>query len=263
MPTAPGPALRSTFGEIDIYLFDQLLKGRFDARPRVLDAGCGDGRNLRYLLAQGFSCWAADRDPAAVAHVRHLAGCPGLADRHPDRFHVADVDPPALARRRPSIAVICSAVLHFADDAAHFERMVGEPWRVLARQGPLLRASGLEHRSSRRSTRSGRPSRAPARRTRIVRGGRGDAAHSLHRAASAARLADPLKTTVVQGMRAMTTWCVTTWVMSVPSRRFSAWHTRQFVRRQPPPAGTLCAPRGPSTRNQSASRQAYGAPTKW
>ena len=39
MNTAPGPALRSEFGEIDIYLFDQLLKGRFDTRPRVLDAG--------------------------------------------------------------------------------------------------------------------------------------------------------------------------------------------------------------------------------
>ena len=40
--------LRSAFGEIDIYLFDQLLRGRFDARSRVLDAGCGDGRNVHY-----------------------------------------------------------------------------------------------------------------------------------------------------------------------------------------------------------------------
>ena len=46
--------LRSEFGDIDIYLFDQLLRGRFDTRRRVLDAGCGGGRNLPYLLAHGF-----------------------------------------------------------------------------------------------------------------------------------------------------------------------------------------------------------------
>ena len=49
---APTPAssaeLRAQFGDVDIYLFDQLLRGRFDARRRILDAGCGGGRNLPY-----------------------------------------------------------------------------------------------------------------------------------------------------------------------------------------------------------------------
>jgi tellurite methyltransferase len=202
MNRAPGPALQSEFGEIDIYLFDQLLKGRFDNRPRVLDAGCGDGRNLRYLLARGFSCWAADRDPAAVAYVQQLAQTLG-GEADPDRFQVADVD--RLPWPDASFdAVVCSAVLHFADDAAHFERMVEELWRVLARQGlffaRLASNIGLETVIGP----GGRRVRLPDGSDRFVV----DEAMLLTLTARlGGRLADPLKTTVVQGMRAMTTWC--------------------------------------------------------
>src|SRR5436309_14374202 len=75
LPLLPLPSaeLRSEFGEIDIYLFDQILKGRFDRRRRVLDAGCGDGRNLIYLLRRGFTCYGIDRERGAVEHVQALA----------------------------------------------------------------------------------------------------------------------------------------------------------------------------------------------
>jgi len=77
---APSADLRAKFGEIDIYLFDQLLRGRFDRRARVLDAGCGSGRNLTYLLRRGFTCFAIDRDPSAVDDIRALAA-DHLADK--------------------------------------------------------------------------------------------------------------------------------------------------------------------------------------
>lgn len=73
MTAAPSAGLRRQFGEIDIYLFDQLLRGRFDARRRVLDAGCGDGRNLPYFLAHGFEIYGIDADPRAVAAARARA----------------------------------------------------------------------------------------------------------------------------------------------------------------------------------------------
>ena len=45
--------LRAQFGAIDVYLFDQLLRGAIRPGMRVLDAGCGSGRNLVYLLREG------------------------------------------------------------------------------------------------------------------------------------------------------------------------------------------------------------------
>src|ERR671912_1020975 len=87
----PSRELRAGFGEIDIYLFDQLLKGRFDGRRRVLDAGCGDGRNLIWFLRAGFTCFGVDRDRSAVAAVRETASA--LAPDLPaTNFTVADVE---------------------------------------------------------------------------------------------------------------------------------------------------------------------------
>ena len=55
--------LQDEFGSIDIYLFDQLLRARLRPGMRVLDAGCGGGRNLVYLLRNGFDVWATDAAP--------------------------------------------------------------------------------------------------------------------------------------------------------------------------------------------------------
>ena len=59
--------LESIFGLIDIYLFDQLLKGRILPGSRVLDAGCGLGRNLIYLPREGYEVFCTDVDPDAIA----------------------------------------------------------------------------------------------------------------------------------------------------------------------------------------------------
>ena len=185
-------------------MFDQLLRGRFDQRPRVLDAGCGDGRNIRYLLAQGFTCFATDRDPRAVDHVRRTAA--SLAPETPDtHFQVTDVD--TLPWPGASVdAVICSAVLHFADDAEHFGRMVQELWRVLAPNGLLFARLASNIGLETLLGPGGRRVRLPDGSDRFIVD---EAMLMSWTARLGGRLADPLKTTVVQGMRAMTTWCVT------------------------------------------------------
>jgi tellurite methyltransferase len=195
--------LRDTFGDVDIYLFDQLLRGRFDTRPRVLDAGCGDGRNLRYLIASGFDCHGIDRDARAVDQVRQLAVAAGVSEVD-SRFVVGEVDQLPWADAGMN-AVICSAVLHFADDAAHFHLMVDELWRVLAPGGLLFSRLASNIGMENVVGPGGRRVRLPDGSDRFVV----DEALLMTCAGRlGGRLADPLKTTVVQGMRAMTTWCL-------------------------------------------------------
>jgi SAM-dependent methyltransferase len=66
--------LASQFGGIDIYLFDQLLRGRISPAMRVLDAGCGSGRNLVYFVRVGYDVYATDSDPRAIEQNQKCRG---------------------------------------------------------------------------------------------------------------------------------------------------------------------------------------------
>ena len=128
--------LRHEFGEIDIYLFDQLLRGRVTPDMRVLDAGCGLGRNLVYLLRHGYEVFAVDRDPASVSQVRRLAS--SLAPTLPsDNFRVEAVESMSFADGFADL-VVSSAVLHFAGDDDQFQSMLRGTWRVLKSGGLLF-----------------------------------------------------------------------------------------------------------------------------
>ncbi|HEY0460761.1 MAG TPA: class I SAM-dependent methyltransferase, partial [Pyrinomonadaceae bacterium] len=61
------------FGDIDIYLFDQILKNRFTDRMNILDAGCGAGRNLIYFLKSGCKVFGVDQNGEAIQYVRDVA----------------------------------------------------------------------------------------------------------------------------------------------------------------------------------------------
>ena len=200
----PGVDLPATFGDIDIYLFDQLLRGRFDRRPRVLDAGCGGGRNVVYLLRRGFTCFGIDRDPAAIEHLRTLAAqlAPAAAR---ENFRAGELDRLPWEDRAFD-AVVCSAVLHFAADAAHFDRMVGEMWRVLAPDGMLFTRLASNVGIEAAVGPGGRRVRLPDGSERFVV----DEAMLLERTATlGGQLLDPIKTTNVQQQRCMTTWVIT------------------------------------------------------
>ena len=194
-------ALHATFGGIDIYLFDQLLRGSFDGRRRVLDAGCGSGRNLRFLLGQGFSVYGIDADASAVRALRQLASAM-RPDLPADNFRQGSIE--TLPWDDASFeAVVCSAVLHFAPDAASFGRMVLEMWRVLAPGGLLFARLASSIGIERLLPASTGRVHLPDGTERFVV----DEAMLLGWTERlGGRLADPLKTTNVQNLRCMTTW---------------------------------------------------------
>jgi tellurite methyltransferase len=197
-------SLHDQFGDIDIYLFDQFLRGRIRPGVRVLDAGCGGGRNLIYLLQNGYDVFATDVDPAAVRRVQGIAA--SLAPALPgSNIVVAPVEqmpfPDAFAD-----VVLSSAVLHFARDDGQFDAMVGEMWRVLKPGGMLwcrlASTIGIAERirpiTHRRGLLPDGSERYLVDEAVLV-----DLTRKL-----GGQLLDPIKTTVVQDQRAMTTWVV-------------------------------------------------------
>ncbi len=196
--------LRHTFGSIDIYLFDQLHRGRFDGCHKVLDVGCGSGRNLVFLLRHGLEAFAVDQEAAAVERTRDLVR--QLAP-HLSETNICQATAEELPYSDASFdAVLCNAVLHFASDQDHFWRMVSELGRVLRPGGILFTrlASdiGLEDRV--RPLGEGRY-RLPDGSDRFLVN---EAMLLQATDRIGGELLDPLKTTIVQNLRCMTTWCV-------------------------------------------------------
>jgi tellurite methyltransferase len=196
--------LQEQFGQIDIYLFDQLLRGRIGPGMRVLDAGCGYGRNLAYFLKQGYEVFGVDADSNAVEYTRRLAAthAPALPA---DNFRVEAVEEMAFTDAFADL-VLSSAVLHFARSDDHFGAMLRGTWRVLKPGGLLFcrlaSSIGMEHQVQ---AVAGRRFRLPDGSERYLVD---EALLSRLTAELDGQLADPLKTTVVQNQRCMTTWVV-------------------------------------------------------
>ena len=198
------PSLREQFGEIDIYLFDQLLRGRITPGMSIFDAGCGFGRNLHYLLAAGYEVFGVDADPRAIAATRRLAT--SLAPDLPaDNFRAEPLEQMSFPDHLADV-VLSSAVLHFARDDDQFDAMLRGTWRILMPGGLLFcrlaSSIGMEDQIRRLA---GRRFRLPDGSERYLV----DEALLVSLTEKlGGQLADPLKTTVVQNQRCMTTWAV-------------------------------------------------------
>ena len=192
--------IQEQFGQIDIYVFDQILRGNIVPGMTVLDAGCGYGRNLVHLLREGCQVFALDESAEAVEHVRKLAASlgAGLPDAN---FQVGKIEQMPLPDELADV-VICNSVLHFAKDEEHFRAMLSELWRVLKPGGILFCRLG---------SRIGMDFEWVGNNIFVVGDGSRwflvdeemllDLTEELN-----AVLVDPLKTTIVQDFRCMTTW---------------------------------------------------------
>jgi SAM-dependent methyltransferase len=196
--------LLEQFGPIDIYLFDQLLRGRIVRGMRIVDAGCGSGRNLVYFLREGYEVYGVDADAQAVEGVRRLAG--SLAPATPaDNFRREAVEEISFPDGFADV-VLSSAVLHFARDDDHFHAMLRGAWRVVKPGGiffcRLASSIGMEARM--RPLGGGRFLLPDGSERYLV-----DAEKLIRLTKEmGGRMLDPLKTTVVQDQRCMTTWVV-------------------------------------------------------
>jgi SAM-dependent methyltransferase len=195
-----GLSLLEQFGQIDIYLFDQILRGNIRPGMRIVDAGCGGGRNLVYLLRAGYDVYGFDQSAEAIEQLRSLAA--GLRPEiSPGHFRVASLEKAPFEDNFADL-VICSAVLHFAQDDAQFWAMLKELWRMVKPGGMLFcrlgSRIGMEFERLRGN---------------LYRTGIGAAWYLVDEEMLAklaadmnGELVDPIKTTVVQRQRCMTTW---------------------------------------------------------
>ena len=196
--------LDTEFGRIDVYLFDQLLRGNIRRGARILDAGCGSGRNLVYLMRSGYEVFGIDANLEAIDDVRQLAA--SLSPQLPEaNFRVEAVESMTIPDQSVDV-VLSSAVLHFSRDDDHFWAQVNAMWRALRGGGlffcRLASTIGMEDRCRRVS---GRRFVSPDGVERYLV----DAAMLVDATAKlGGELIDPLKTTVVQDQRCMTTWVV-------------------------------------------------------
>ncbi len=193
-------SVQEQFGQIDIYVFDQILRGNIAPGMRVLEAGCGYGRNLVHLLREGCEVFALDQDAAGIEHVRELSA--SLATDLPaENFQVGLIEQMPFPDGLVDV-VICSAVLHFARDERHFRAMLAELWRVLRPGGMLFCRLG---------SRIGMDFERVGDNIFVVGDGSKwflvdeEMLEELGEELNAV-LVDPIKTTIVQDYRCMTTW---------------------------------------------------------
>jgi tellurite methyltransferase len=196
--------LQQLYGNIDIYLFDQLLKGTYDNCRKVLDAGCGGGRNLVYFLRNGYEVYGIDPNAQAVEAVKELSKKLSPANSL-NNFKVAGAEDLPFDNDYFDL-VISSAVLHFAEDPGHFDAMLRSMWRVLKPGGyffaRLASDIGIEtlvcSAGNRRYLLPDGSERFLVNEQILL-----DYTQSLN-----GYLHEPIKTTNVQNLRCMTTWCM-------------------------------------------------------
>ena len=194
--------VKEIFGNIDIYLFDQIQKNGFASDMKILDAGCGGGRNIIFFMRSGCEVFAVDQNSEAIEQIKYLAKtlAPNLP---PENFQTAPVEKMPFPDNYFDW-IISSAVLHFAESETHFNQMLSEMWRVLKPNGNLFArlASSIGIENLIIPTENGRYNLPDGSERFLVNEDFLLTATENLRAT----LLEPVKTTNVQNLRCMTTW---------------------------------------------------------
>lgn len=179
----------------DIYLIDQIFKGRYVPGQQLLDAGCGGGRNLPWFVQNGFEVTAIDDKAEALQQL--LAQLPMLKHVHQCSINHIPFAPESFDH------IICSAVLHFAESDADFMKMMQSLHRILKTGGTLF---------IRMASNFGMENELPETATQPMLLPDGSWRYVLHQSMLDAilqqtgfQLTEPVKSTLVLGQRSMAT----------------------------------------------------------
>ena len=115
---------------IDVYLIDQLLKGRVSSQSEILDAGCGGGRNIHYLIENNFNVSGMDSNAEVINQ---------LCSQYPKlkaQFHLSSLED--FTSNSQFDFIICNAVLHFASSHEHFSKMFSSLVQLMKTGGILF-----------------------------------------------------------------------------------------------------------------------------
>lgn len=123
--------LKQNIEDVDIYILDQILKDRYHPDDKILEAGCGNGRNLKWFYKNGFEIHGSD------INSKRLENCKTIYAEQKEHFIEAKLE--QMPYESDSFEhIICIAVLHFANDINQYLKMFEELLRILKPQGSLL-----------------------------------------------------------------------------------------------------------------------------
>jgi ubiquinone/menaquinone biosynthesis C-methylase UbiE len=125
-------SIQSLLGQTDIYLIDQIMKGRYNDNDSILDAGCGQGRNMHWFLQNNFNITGIDSSEEFINNLKTIY--PALP---PNKLLLSAVEATPFPDNHFN-HIICSAVLHFANSTAHFNKMMTEIVRILKPGGSIF-----------------------------------------------------------------------------------------------------------------------------
>lgn len=109
---------------------DQIFRGKIAREQRILDAGCGAGRNMRFFLENDFNITGFDPEQRAIAQ---------LKEQFPQQEANFSADSIETFKDPAGFDyIICNAVLHFARDHGHFNAMFSALVSALRPNGTLF-----------------------------------------------------------------------------------------------------------------------------
>lgn len=125
-------SLKELVGNTDIYLLDQIMKNRYQPTDKILDAGCGTGRNMHWFLNEKIDIYGIDENEVSITELKTFY--PLLPE---DKLQSCAVEHLPFENNFFD-HIISSAVLHFANSLLQFQAMLAEMIRVLKPGGSLF-----------------------------------------------------------------------------------------------------------------------------